>query len=568
MKILLIYPYFLEERIHAEEIRTMPIGIYYVAAMLKEQGYEIEIFNGCDAGCAPEAIEAILRERPPDIIGFSILNANRWGGIEIARMAKCINPDITIVFGGVGATFLWEHLLTHFKEIDFIVMGEGEYTFRNLVRSLEQGNKDFKDVNGIAFRSNEEIVRNPPDETISDLDVLPIPAKYFTYNQVASSRGCTMECTFCGSPAFWGRKVRFRSAKHFIEELGMLYQKGITFFYFADDTFTVNKRRVIEICRAIIQTKLMISWYAIARVDHVDEEILYWMRLAGCIQISYGVESGSDIIRNFLNKKISKDQIKRAFALTTRYGILARAYFIYGSPGETWKTIQETLDLIHEIQPLSVIFYILDIFPGTALYDEFKERCHVTDDIWLKRIEDIPYCEMEPALPSDLILAFGQRLRTDFYGNVHQFAKAVQLIDKKELYPLHADFLSRLGMTFSHGDYSRVDHVQGKDLTAEMLFQRALAYYPDQRAFLGLAILKQKQGDFQKAIQFALKGIRYFPENKDLNICLGISYMNMGEYNQALSYLLKFQDLEETKPYIIECYHKLDVRVDEDLNLA
>jgi len=558
MNILLIYPHFLEERIHVEEIRTMPIGIYYVAAMLKEHEYDVEIFNGCDAGHAPETIEAVLRRSQPDIIGFSILNANRWGGIEIARMAKQINPNVTVVFGGIGATFLWEHLLTHFKEIDFIVMGEGEYPFLNLVKTMVQGNKDFKDIPGIAFRSNGEIIRNPPAEIISDLDELPTPAKYFEYNQVASSRGCTMECTFCGSPAFWSRKVRFRSAMHFVKELETLYHKGITFFYFSDDTFTINKRRVIEICKAIIQKNLMISWFAIARVDHVDEEILYWMRSAGCIQISYGVESGSNTVRAFLNKKITKDQIKKAFALTTQYGILARAYFIYGSPGETWETIQETIDLIHEIKPLSVIFYILDIFPGTALYAGFKKQFNLTDDIWLQRIEDITYSETDPALPSDLILQFGQKLRTVFYENVHLFAKAVQLIDKKELYPLHADFLSRLGMTFSHGDYSKVDMVQEKDITAEKLYQKALGYYPEQRAYLGLGILRQKRGDFKEAIQITLEGIRHFPENKDLNICLGISYMNMGEYDQALSYLLKFQNSEEVQPYIAECYQKLE----------
>ena len=154
-------------------------------------------------------------------------------------------------------------------------------------------------------------------------------------------------------------------------------------------------------------------------------------------------------------------------------------------------------------------------------------------------------------------MAFGKKLRTDFYTIVHVFANAIQLVDKKELYPLHADFLSRLGMTFSHGDYSKINAVQEKDLTAESLYQKALSYYPDQRAYLGLGILKQKSGDFKKAIQITLEGLGHFPENKDLNISLGISYMNMGEYDQALSFLLKFQNLEETKPYIAECYQKL-----------
>jgi radical SAM superfamily enzyme YgiQ (UPF0313 family) len=121
----------------------------------------------------------------------------------------------------------------------------------------------------------------------------------------------------------------------------------------------MRKDRVVEICKKIIEKDLKITWFAISRVNFVDEEMLYWMRKAGCVQISYGVESGSEEIRKVLNKNIRTDDIKRAFALTTKYGILSRAYFIYGSPGENYETIQETIDLIHEIKPLSTIFYIL-----------------------------------------------------------------------------------------------------------------------------------------------------------------------------------------------------------------
>ena len=187
------------------------------------------------------------------------------------------------------------------------------------------------------------------------------------------------------------------------------------------DTFTFKKKLVIEICKKILDKGLKIVWVAISRVNYVNDEVLYWMRKAGCIQISYGVESGSEKIRKILNKNIKTDQIKKAFALTTKYGIMARAYFIYGCPGESWDTIKETIDLIHEIKPLSIIFYILDIFPGTALYSDFKERCKITDDIWLKRIEDVIYFQSDPDLTQDMILAFGQKLRMDYYENLSGF---------------------------------------------------------------------------------------------------------------------------------------------------
>ncbi len=558
MKILLIYPYCLEDRLHTEDAGVVPIGLYYVGALLKENNYDVEILNWHDINKTPERINEIITKKKPDVIGFSILHANRWGGIEIARIAKAISNKVKIVFGGIGASFLWEHFLRHFKEIDFIVTGEGEYSFLNLVRCIEQENyNDIENIKGIAFRQQGNVVRTEDAPLTRNLDRLPNPAKYFDYQYVSSTRGCPGNCTFCGSPRFWGHKVRFHSPDYFIEQLELLSRKGISFFYFSDDTFTIKKNRVIEICKKILERDLRITWVAISRVNIVDEEILYWMRRSGCIQISYGVESGSETIRNLLSKNIKTDQIKKAFALTIRYGILARAYFIYGSPGESWATIKETMDLIHEIKPLSIIFYILDIFPGTALYSDLKKRSKVTDDIWLNRIEDIMYFETNPNLSQELILAFGNTLRTDYYENLPDFVNGIELIDNEEFYEMHADFLSRLAMTFTHGDYARIEEIKGKENIAERLYKKALSYHPDYRAYLGLGIIAQKKRAYKESARILSKGIVCFPDSEPLNICLGISYMNLGEYARALSSFLKFQDSQEAHYYIAQCYHAL-----------
>jgi anaerobic magnesium-protoporphyrin IX monomethyl ester cyclase len=554
MKILLIYPYFIEERLQAEDIGAAPIGLYSVAAVLKEEHKDVEILNWYDMRNRQALIKETLRQRKPDVIGFSTLHANRWGAIEIARIAKAVNPGVTVVLGGIGATFLWHHFLSHFPEIDFVIRGEGEYPFLNLVRYLEdprQGGPE--DIKGLAFRKNGSVVRTEDEKLIENLDELPIPAKYFEYQHVSSSRGCAWQCRFCGSPRFWKKKIRFRSPRHFVDELEMLYRKGVTFFYFSDDTFTMKKERVIEICRSIIDRKLQIAWYAISRVNYVDEDMLFWMRKAGCIQISYGVESGSEELRKILDKHLPTEQIKKAFKMTTNYGILSRAYFIYGSPGETWKTVQETLDLIHEIKPLSVVFYILDIFPGTELYRELKEKSGISDDIWLNKIEGIMYFETAPDLTAEHILAFGKRLRTAFYENVHASARAVRLVDDRDLYGCHGDFFSRLAMTFSHGEYSKIDAVREKEETAEWLYRRSLDYGPNHRAYLGLGIVKQKQGEIQESVRILSEGLRFFPDSESLNVCLGISYMNLADWRQALSQFLKFPDSREAEKYIVQC---------------
>lgn len=554
MKILLIYPYFLEERIHREEIEAVPIGLYSVAAVLKESKYDVEVVNWCKSDMAPESIPEILKKKRPQVIGFSIVNGNRWGAIEIARTAKKMDPKVKIVFGGIGAHFLWEHFLNHFPEIDYIVLGEGEYSFLNLIRFLESGRDgNPADLTGVAFRTERKAIKTGLPEPIADLDALPIPADYFHYQHLSSSRGCTWQCTFCGSPKFWGERIRWRSPEHFVRELEVLYKNGTRFFYFSDDTFTMSKERVIEICKKIIEKNLKITWFAISRVNYVDEEVLLWMRKAGCLQISYGIESGSEKIREALNKQIKIGHIKKAFALTTKYGILARAYFIYGSPGETWESIQETIDLMHEINPLSAVFYILDIFPGTELYEHLKKSSGITDDIWLQKVEGIMYAETDPALSDELILAFGKRLREEFYGNLHRFAQSFQLIDRKDLYEEHADFCSRLGMTFSHGDYAKIQSVREKEKTAEKLFRLSLQYAPHPRAYLGLGIMKQRNREYGASAEILSEGVKHFPDNEDLNLALGISCLNLEDYRSALNYFSKLPSSKAATAYVARC---------------
>ena len=538
MRILLIYPYFLDRRLNPEDIQAPPMGLFHVAAMLKAHGCEVEVLNWHDCTIPREHMEGVLRERRPQVIGFSILHANRWGGIEIARIAKRIDPETAVVFGGVGATHLWEHLLQHVPELDYVVIGEGEHAFLSLIRHIDgRGPVDAAAIPGIALRRDGRAVRTATPEPIRDLDALPMPARHFDFAHLSLTRGCPSDCRFCGSPGFWGRRVRHHSADYFVEQLAALRQKGRRFFYVSDDTFTLNPRRVIAVCRQILQRRLGIHWAAISRVDAVDEEVLAWMRRAGCIQISYGVESGSEEIRRRLNKKISAAQIRAAFALTQRYGIMARAYFIYGCPGETEQTIQESIDLMLEIQPLAAVFYILDLFPGTALYEDFKRRSRLTDDIWLERVEDIMYFETDPELPAARILEFGRRLREAFYRNLPEFVAALDPIDRPGFAPLHADFFSRLAMTFDQGDYASVDAVPNKPQLAEALYRRALGYSPDARAYLGLGILNQKSGRHAEAADLLTAGRAHFPGDEQLQVCLAVSLMNLGRFSDALAIL-------------------------------
>ncbi len=558
MKILLIYPPFLEQRLNTEDVGAVPMGLYYVAAAAMADGHSVEVLNWHDVNARPDEIRRTLEHRRPDVIGFSVLHANRWGALDIAATARRLLPGVRIVFGGIGATCLWRHFLTHFPQVDVVVLGEGEHTFLRLVQCYEkEGGQGLAQIPGIAFRHQGAPRRTAPAEPEADLDRLPPPSRYFTFSHVALTRGCPADCRFCGSPGFWGRRVRFHSSDYFVGQVRRLYGRGVRFFFVSDDTFTLNRRRVIAVCRRLAELGLDIGWAAISRVDTVDEEVLRWMRRAGCIQISYGVESGSEEIRARLGKRIRTADIRRAFSLTRRCGIMPRAYFIYGSPGETPQTIAASVELMNEVRPLSAIFYILDLFPGTALYEEFRKRTGATDDIWLQRIEDILYFETDPALSREQVLSFGRTLRSAFYNGLPGFVRSVELLDEAEFYPLHADFLSRLGLTFDQGDYARIEAVADKARLAEELYRRALEYHPDARAFLGLGILHQKKQDYAGSVQWLRRGLEHFPGHEQLNLCLGISLLNLGQAEEALACFLPFENSPQALCLAARCFEAL-----------
>ena len=177
----------------------------------------------------------------------------------------------------------------------------------------------------------------------------------------------------------------------------------------------------------------------------------------------------------------------------------------------------------------------------------------MTDDIWLERIEGILFADTDAGLSDEMVLSFGKKLRNDYYKNIHRFAEDLELVEREDLYPRHADFCSRIGMTFSHGDYSRVDLIGERDRIAEKLYRKALAFHPDHRAYLGLGILKQKAGEYEESINVLSEGLGFFPESGSLHMCMGVSLMNMGDYQQALAHFRKNSDTEEANRFIARC---------------
>ena len=560
LKILLVNPACLDPRISGDDARVIPIGLFYLGAVLLDNGFHAEILNLAAVQDDPVSVfTARIQAEPPDVIGFSLTQPNRWNAMDCARKARRIVPHVVIVFGGPAPTFLADHLFEVCPEVDAMVRGEGETAFLSLLRALLSGNRDnLSAIAGLSLKQGHRVIHTPAGPLLDDPDVLPHPSDYFVFQHLSMSRGCPGACTFCGSPRFWGtRRVRSHSPEWMVREIETLARKGVTHFFMSDDTFTLDKPRVLKLCRLIREKTPGITWNAISRVDHVDEELLTAMRKAGCIQISYGVESGSEAIRRTLGKPMDRKTLVRAFSMTLAVGILPRIYLIYGSPGETRATIRESVDLIQALRPLSAVFYMLMIFPGTRLYQRAVDRGRVSDAIWRERIEDLPWFEVDERLDFAMVKGFGETLRNAFYERVHEFARTVPLRDDPDLYPFHADFLSRLGMTFSNGEYAADPRIRNQEQTAIHLFRRALDYAPNARAFLGLAMLRQKSRDMDGADALLGKGLRHFPGHPDLTLCMGVNCMNQGRFARALTLFEPFADRPDIRRYIHICHQNL-----------
>ncbi len=553
MKILLVYPYFLYDREHMEDIEALPLGMYYLGAALLEAGHEVELADWHQVFADPAAVERTLAQFEPDVVGVSIFHANRWGGLDVAEYVKQTRPDTHIVFGGVGATFLSRLLLEHFSCVDTVVRGEGERTFLALLDRLERG-EDLAGLAGVSYRDIAgAVVENEDAPLIEDLDSLPNPAKYYTYQHVALTRGCPGTCAFCGSPRFWGPRVRFHSAEYFVDQLALLRTKGVRFFYISDDTFTVRKSVVLEVCRLIHERRLDITWAAISRVDRVDEVILTAMRRAGCIQISYGVESGSDKIRRALNKRQTNEQIERAFALTMAHGILARAYIIYGCPGADEESLAEDIELLNRVGPLVALFHVLQVFPGTALYEQAREKFGLDEAIWLERGEDVFFLDLDPAMRPEEVMAYGRKLKETFHARLPEAALELDLVDDSSFSESHAVFLAQLGMTFLNGAHSSLPLDPEPKQVAEALLRRSLGYSDTSMALHGLGLLLASKGNEEESLDLLERGVKCFPDDPNLGVALAVGLIRGGKAAEAEAVLRRFEHLQSVQPILQAC---------------
>lgn len=381
-RVTLVYPYFQPSNDNSI-FRFPPLGLGYIAQYLKEHGISVQLVD-CTFLSEAAALEKIRLSRP-DVIGIQIMFSMKEKGLWMAHVLR--KECKLLVAGGPLATSDPADFLNSF---DVVAIGEGEQTMLELVNAIQNDDTaKLSKVEGISFKDHGKMVITPARDFLEDLDCLPFPARELFDNQaykdyysskfgytttsVITSRGCPFECDFCSRPIF-GNRFRSRKAANIVDEVEVVKKLGYDRIWFADDCFTLNRKRLIEICQELIRRNVNIGWECLSRVDTVDLEIAEKMKKAGCVRVFFGIESGNDSILRIMRKKATTKQAKDAVYTFKKAGIQVGAFFILGYPGESDKTILDSVRFGSSL-PLDYLSFTLPYpIPGTPLFERVRDK--------------------------------------------------------------------------------------------------------------------------------------------------------------------------------------------------
>jgi len=379
-----------------------PIGLGLIAAFVRERGFSVEILDAQAENISPEEAANIVAEKNPLLSGITAFTPKMTAASETLSFIKMKAPHVKTVIGGHHPAALPEKTLKE-ESVDFVCNSEGFFPIAELLNALKDDMQasDFE-INGLCYKKGDEIINNPPPPLIANLDELPFVAwdllpmdKYRAHNWhcfgekgrtpyavVFSSLGCPFNCSYCSVNAVYGGSgFRTRSPEHFVAEIDVLVNKyNVRHMEIVDDTFTVNKKRVHDICDLIIEKGYDLNLWAYARTDTVDLELLKKMKKAGINWVAYGFESGSEIVRKGVRK--GQRHIRDAEDMTYEAELNIISNFIFGLPDDNNDTMKETLELAKEINGEYANFYCAMAYPGSQLYKEAVQKGWQLPEVW------------------------------------------------------------------------------------------------------------------------------------------------------------------------------------------
>ena len=411
MDILLFNPYYSQKKdCYSFYKPAPPLSLMYLASYLKKFGleakiYELGIFNIKEAefkkncvrfGLSDQKILGILKKEKPKIVGITSMYSVYYGDVmEIARTVKKFDKNIKVVLGGNHPSSYFRFILKD-KNVNFVVIGEGEQTFLELCTDILKKREKFRRIKGLSFRQNGKIVKTNPRKLIKNLDKIPFPdydqVDFEQYLSVArdnpylmrqpvagivTSRGCPGNCVYCTVKAVWGRTWRGRSPQDVVDEIEYLVERyGVREIAFLDDSASVNKVRWNGICDEISKRKLDIKWITPNGIAHwtLDKPTLKKMYQSGCYRVTFGIESGNVDTRKFLGKPYPLKQAKETIQYANKLGMWTICTNIIGFPYEKMNSIRDTIEFAKKSGTDFATFYLLIPQPTSDVYAYFRKE--------------------------------------------------------------------------------------------------------------------------------------------------------------------------------------------------
>jgi radical SAM superfamily enzyme YgiQ (UPF0313 family) len=409
-----------------------PLGLCYLSAIVRKHGLSVRIIDGEAQKLSVASIVNKIAEQRPKYVGITATTISILAAHEIAQGIKDLRPETITIIGGPHVTSLPEKTMNDFNSFDYAVIGEGEQTIIELLNAISRG-KGLNNINGIVFRESGKCVITKSREFIHDLDTLPLPAwdllpspfsKYYSIPpqslkkypsfSLVTSRGCVGRCIFCDKSVF-GNKIRAHGAEYVMQMMEDLYYNyGIRDIHFEDDNFLIFKKRNTQLAEMLKERRLDLVWSCLGRVDDkIDIGMLSYLKDAGCWQLLFGVESGSQRILDKIQKRVTIHQIYNALNTAKRVGINTKAFIMFGHPTESIESLDATIEFLKKapLDDFSATFFTP--FPGSPVYKEIHLYGEFNED-WTKMNFYEPLF-IPDGLSRDILKSYERKAYKTFY---------------------------------------------------------------------------------------------------------------------------------------------------------